>query len=118
MNWDEAYIPLVIYTIKHWKLFEVDQQVKISLKMINEFSATHIDQDEDDKNGFSEESKPQIDPKLVDIIANHKIMRLKINYILRSLVPLEKMFDENNVVVNPFVCPSEEDIEDCNIGTK
>lgn len=31
--------------IKHWQVFEDDQKIKIFLELIEEFSATHIDQD-------------------------------------------------------------------------
>jgi hypothetical protein len=33
-------------------------------------------------------------------------------------VPLEKLFDENDVAKNPKITASEEDVEDCNIGTE
>jgi len=33
-------------------------------------------------------------------------------------VPLEKLFDENDVAKNPKIIASEEDVEDCNIRTE
>jgi hypothetical protein len=46
------------------------------------------------------------------------IIQLKNNIIPKGLVPLENMFDENDVAKNPRITASEEDMEDCNIGTK
>lgn len=36
------------------------------------------------------------------MIANHKIMKLKYNFITKGLVPSEILFNHNNVVVIPF----------------
>ena len=46
------------------------------------------------------------------------IVQLKKNIIPKGLVPLEKLFDENDVARNPRIIVNDEDIEDCNIGTK
>ena len=45
-------------------------------------------------------------------------MQLKNNIIPKGLVPLEKLFDNNDVATNPKIIANDEDIEDCNIGTK
>jgi hypothetical protein len=34
------------------------------------------------------------------------------------LVPLEKLFDENDVARNPRITMNDEDVKDCNIGTQ
>jgi len=44
------------------------------------------------------------------------IIQLKNNIIPKGLVPLEKMFDENDVAKNPKITTSAEYVEDCNIG--
>jgi hypothetical protein len=41
---------------------------------------------------------------------------LKNNIIPKGLVPLEKLFDEN--AKNLKITASEEDVEECNIGTE
>ena len=46
------------------------------------------------------------------------IIQLKINYIPKGLIPLEKFFDQNYVVKDPKVHPTGNDIEDRNIGTE
>jgi len=33
-------------------------------------------------------------------------------------VPLEKLFDENDMAINPKITANEEYVEDCNIGTE
>ena len=45
-------------------------------------------------------------------------MQLKNNIIPKVLVPLEKLFDENDVAKNPRITTNDEDVEDCNIGTQ
>jgi hypothetical protein len=45
-------------------------------------------------------------------------VQLKKNIIPKGLVPLEKLFDENDVARNPRITVNDEDIEDCNIGTQ
>jgi hypothetical protein len=44
-------------------------------------------------------------------------MLLKNNHIPKGLIPSEKIFDENDVVVKPSIHPQIEEVEDCNIGT-
>jgi hypothetical protein len=50
-------------------------------------------------------------------MADHKFLQLKNNFIPKGLVPLEQLFDKNDVHVKPVVLPKDENIEDCNIGT-
>jgi hypothetical protein len=45
-------------------------------------------------------------------------MHLKNNIISKGMVPLENLFDENDVARNPRITANDEDIEDCNIGTQ
>jgi hypothetical protein len=45
-------------------------------------------------------------------------MQIKNNIIPKGLVPLAKIFDENDVARNPIITLNDEDIEDCNIGTQ
>jgi hypothetical protein len=42
---------------------------------------------------------------------------LKNNFIPKGLVPLEQLFDKNDVPIKPIVLPKDESIEDCNLGT-
>lgn len=75
--------------------------------MIEEFSDMKID--EDDANLKTEP------PKYLNHIGGKEILQLKNNCILKGLVPL---FDNNDVSHEPKMTPNEEEVEDCNIGTK
>ena len=55
---------------------------------------------------------------MINNIADHEIIQLKNNCIPKGLVPLEKMFENNDVAKNPGVKPSDEYVEDVNVGTK
>ena len=46
------------------------------------------------------------------------IIQLKSNFIPRGLIPLEKFFYQNDVAKDPKVKPTNNAIEDRNIGTK
>jgi hypothetical protein len=46
------------------------------------------------------------------------IVQLKNNIIPKGLVPLEKLFDENDVARNPKITMNDKDVEDCNIGAQ
>jgi hypothetical protein len=51
-------------------------------------------------------------------IVGRDIVQLKNNIIPKGLVPLENIFDNNDVARNPKITANDEDIEDCNIGTQ
>ena len=55
---------------------------------------------------------------MINNIVDHDIIQLKSNYILKGLVPLEKLFENNDVAKNPGVKPSHENVEDVNVGTE
>jgi len=45
------------------------------------------------------------------------MLQLKNNSIQKGLVPLEKLFDNNDVTHTPKMTPNANGVEDCNIGT-
>jgi hypothetical protein len=45
-------------------------------------------------------------------------MQLPSNQIPKGLVPLEKLFDENDVAVKGKVSTNDADITECNLGTE
>ena len=102
--------PAILDNIKYCQVFDDDQQVNKFLTLSQEFENCTIDEVEVvDKN--------KEDP-LINNIVDHEIIQLKNNYIPKGLVPLEKLFDNNDVAKNPGVKPSHEDVEDINVGTK
>jgi hypothetical protein len=43
---------------------------------------------------------------------------LKNNQIPKGLIPLERLFDQNDIPVKSILQPQLEEVEDCDIGTK
>jgi hypothetical protein len=59
------------------------------------------------------------DPKkFQDKIANHCMLVLKNNQIPKGLIPLERLFDQDDIPLKSTLRPHPEEVEDCNIGTK
>jgi ribonuclease HI len=105
------YRPSVPDNIKHWKVFEDDLEIRRFLESVDEFSALHIDQDHDSEG----DPPPEV---FLNKIANHHIVQLPSNHIPKGLVPLEILFDGNDVAVK-FKGPTEDvDVAECNIGTE
>jgi hypothetical protein len=100
--------------IKHWQVFDDDKQVERFLLMSDEFANTNIDEecccDEDESADACSNDDP-----FQNQIVGRDIIQLKNNIIPKGLVPLEKLFDENDVAKNPKITASEEDVEDCNV---
>jgi ribonuclease HI len=96
------YRPSIPNNVKHWKVFEDDLEIKIFLETMDEFSALHIDQDHDTE-------------KILDVdiflnkIVDHHIVQFPSNHIPKGVVPLEILFDRDDVVVK--VKGSNENVE-------
>jgi hypothetical protein len=105
------YKPSILDNVKYWKVFEDDLEIKFFLDIVDEFSALHIDQDHDPK------MTPHVD-FFLNKIANHHIVQLPSNHILKGLVPLEIFFDGNDVALKGKVSTDDDDITECNVGTK
>jgi ribonuclease HI len=86
------YRPSIPDNVKHWKVFEDDLEIKRFLEAVDEFSALHIDQDHDSESNTH-------DDVFLEKIANHHIVQLPSNHIPKGLVPLERIFDNNDVAV-------------------
>jgi hypothetical protein len=104
------YRPSIPDNVKHWKVFEDDLEIKKFLETIEEFSELHIDQDSISKQGFN-------GGELLSKIAKHDIIQLPGNHIPRELVPLERLFDGNDVAIKGRVLGDDANIVKCNIGT-
>jgi ribonuclease HI len=103
------YRPSIPDNVKHWKVFEDDIEIKKFLETVDEFSDMHIDQDHDTKE------IPHADV-FMNKIANHHIVQLPSNHIPKGLVPLEILFDRNDVAVNIEGSTEEADVTECNLG--
>jgi hypothetical protein len=84
--------------------------MKIFLETVDEFSDLHIDRDQDT------EEIPHVDSFLNKIV-DHHIVQLPRNHIPKGLVPLERLFDRNDVIVKVKCLTKEVDVTECNLGT-
>jgi ribonuclease HI len=105
------YRPSIPDNVKHWKVFEDDLEIKRFLETVEEFSALHIDQDP------ASEADPYADDFLNKIV-DHHIVQLPSNHIPKGLVPLERIFDRNDVAVKGKISNDDVDVAECNIGTE
>jgi hypothetical protein len=97
--------------VKHWKVFKDDLEIKRFLETIEEFSEMHIDQD-----SFSEE---KLDGgNFLNKIVERNIVQLPSNHIPRGLVPLERLFDRDDVALKGEISEDGVDTTQCNIGTE
>jgi hypothetical protein len=105
------YRPSIPDNVKHWKVFKDDLEVKIFLETVEEFSEMHIDQDT--------VSQEELDGgNFVNKIAERNIVQLPINHIPRGLVPLERIFDRNDVSLKGEISEDYVDTIQCNIGAE
>jgi ribonuclease HI len=105
------YRPSIPDNVKHWKVFEDDLEVKKFLETIEEFSEMHIDQD-----SVSEENLDG--GNFLNKIAERDIVQLPNNHIPRGLVPLERLFDRNDVSLKGEISEDDTGTIQCNIGTE
>ena len=108
--------PSIPDNTKYWQVFEDDMQIKRFLELSGEFVNTRIDEDDVDSenlldaNGKEEETAGA--GKLKDSLGGKDIAQLKSNHIPRRLIPLESLFDQNDVTRDPKVEPAQDAIED------
>jgi hypothetical protein len=105
------YRPSIPNNAKHWKVFENDLEIKIFLETVDEFFALHIDQDRDT------EKIPHAD-FFLNKIANHHVVQLPSNHIPKGLVPLERLFDRNDVAIKVKGSTENVEVTECNLGTE
>jgi hypothetical protein len=91
--------------------FEDDLEIKRFLETVDEFSSLHIDQDH-----YIE--KIPHDDIFLNKIVDHHIVQLPSNHIPKGLVPLERLFDRNDVVVKVRGSIENVEVIECNLGTK
>jgi hypothetical protein len=109
--------PSIPNNIQHWQVFKDDEQLRKFLESIDEFVETHIDQENQNDPIWimQEEEDPQ---EFHDKIANHRMLILKNNQISKGLIPLERLFNQDDIPSKSTLQPQPEEVEDCDIGTK
>jgi ribonuclease HI len=105
------YRPSLPDNVKYWNFFEDNDELNRFLLVVDEFSDMHIDQE----NQNVEESKK---PKLKRKMGQHDIVQLPNNYIPQGLVPLEKIFDQNDVPYKPDKKEKDPAVHEHNIGSQ
>lgn len=98
--------------VKHWQVFDDDEQINQFLKMVGSFEYAEIDQEE-------EQTEQRIEIRnLKKSIGEQKVIQFKENVLPRGLVPLERLFNAKDVFVDSKKKHQQEEIEDCNLGTQ
>jgi hypothetical protein len=114
--------PTVPDNIKYWQVFGNDDQIEDCMQYKNDFECTNIDLENEDENvnnsNFEIDSVNTVDSELGDDELDADVLQLKSNVLPRGLVPLEDLFNSNNVAKKPKIEAHGQDVEDCNIGTK
>jgi hypothetical protein len=98
-------------------VFEDDEQIRKFLEMVDDFTETHIDQEnQNDHTWIMQEGE---DPQgFQEKITNNRMLVLKNNQIPKGLIPLERLFDQNDMPLKSNFQPQPEEVEDYDIGTK
>jgi ribonuclease HI len=86
------YRPSLPDNVKLWKVFEDDAELTRFLAVIDEFADLQVDL-ENEHDEYADK------PKFRSKIAAHEIVQLSTNRIPKGLVPLEKLFDNNDVAI-------------------
>jgi ribonuclease HI len=115
--------PTVSDNIRYWQVFGNDDQIEDFLQCKNDFECTNIDLENEDENvnrsDFENDSVNSVDlGELGDDELETDILHLKSNVLPRGLVPLEDLFDFNDVAKKPKIEASGQEVEYCNIGTE
>jgi hypothetical protein len=115
--------PTVPDNIRYWQVFGNDDQIDDFLQCKNDFECTNIDLDNEDKNvnnsDFEFDSVNIIESEeLGNDESDADILQLKSNILPRGLVPLEDLFDSDDVAKKPKIEAHGQEVEECNIGTE
>jgi hypothetical protein len=97
--------------VKFWKVFEDDAELTRFLAVIDEFADLQINQENEHDDEVEQ-------PKLKNKIAAHEIVQLSTNRIPKGLVPLERLFDNNDVAVKLQSAEKESDVFQYNVASE
>ena len=62
---------------------------------------------------MQEGEEPQ---EFLEKIANHRLLVLKSNQIPKGLIPLARLFDQNDMPLKSTLHPQLEEVKDCDVG--
>jgi hypothetical protein len=103
--------PSIPDNIKIWQVFKDDEEIQRFLKTIEDFSNISIDQDNEDDDVEVHDADV-----LQDSVIGHKIIELKTNQLPKGLVPLERLFDHNDVSRKVVIQTEETNVVHCDIS--
>jgi hypothetical protein len=110
--------PTIPDNVKYWQVFEDDDHIESFLTLSDGYENMAIDEEEEgDQITEISTEKPKTEEKLLTHLGDKEIIQLKNNSFPKGLVPLEELFDHNDVAKTLRVVPSETEVEDLNIGT-
>ena len=96
--------PTIPYNQRYWQVFQDDKEIEEFLQNEGKYKDTSIDGEQDGGE--------------TDIEVNQmEVLQLKENVIPKHLIPLEELFDQDDVARKPILVPTEKGVEDVNIGT-
>ena len=95
--------PSIPDNVKHWKVFEDDSHMNRFMALTNEFERLEINEDKDEEHIKDVDQNEDV---FLNQIANKEIIQLKNNSFPKGLVPLEELFDHNDVANCPGLVPS------------
>ena len=100
--------PTIPNNVKYWQVFEDDDHIESFLTLYHDYENTTIDEEEEgvEITEISVE-KPQPKAELLTHLGDKEIIQLKNNSFPKGLVPLEELFDHNDVAKTPGVVPFE-----------
>ena len=98
------YHPTVPDNLRYWQVFQGDKEIEDFLQNEGKYKDTSIDGEQDDGEPNMEVNKMEV-------------LQLKDNVIRKYLIPLEELFDQDDVARKPSLMPTEKGVEDVNIGT-
>jgi len=93
------YRPSLLDNVQHWKAFDDDDEINRFLQVIDEFSEMQIYQENQ-----ALETSPQ--SQLRNKIGKDSIVQLPSSHIPKGLIPLERLFDQNDM---PYKATQKED---------
>ena len=98
------HLPAVPDNLRYWQVFQDDKDIDDFLQNEGQYKETSIDAKQDD-------GEPEIE------VNQMEVLQLKDNVIPKGLIPLEELFDQDDVTRTPSLVATEKGVEDVNIGT-
>lgn len=89
---------------RYWQVFQDDEYIDEFLQNEGKFKDTSIDGEHDDGEADVQVNKMEV-------------LQLKDNVIPKGIIPLEELFDQDDVSRKPTLRPTEKGVEDVNIGS-